>query len=141
MSALLERRFEASPSALKAIREAIRDAVRAAGVAEAAVGDLVLAVDEACQNIIRHAYGGEEGGEIELVMKREGADLVIDLRDFAEPVDPDCVKRERDLAEVKPGGLGTHFMRSVMDEVAFVECSKTRGNLLRMRKRIDAVED
>ncbi|MGH0036794.1 MAG: ATP-binding protein [Myxococcota bacterium] len=136
MSALLERRFQASAAELKVIREAVRDAALAAGVEEAVVGDVVLAVDEACQNIIRHAYCGEEGGDIELSVRREEEGLVVELRDFADPVDPDCVNRKRDLEEVRPGGLGTHFMRSVMDDVAFVECSERRGNLLRMCKRL-----
>lgn len=136
MSVLLERRFEARAAELKEIREAVRHAVRDAGIAGEPVQEVVLAVDEACQNIIRHAYGGKEGGEIDLSVRSEGGDLVIDLRDFADPVDPDCVKRNRDLAEVRPGGLGTHFMRSVMDDVAFVECSASRGNLLRMRRAL-----
>jgi sigma-B regulation protein RsbU (phosphoserine phosphatase) len=114
----------------------VRVAAHTLGFTGDQTGDVVLAVDEACQNIIRHAYGGDESGEIEVSVRREHGELVIDLRDFADPVDPDCVNRQRDLDEVRPGGLGTHFMRSVMDEVAFVECSETRGNLLRMRKRL-----
>lgn len=139
MNALVDRRFLASSAELKEIREAVRDGAQRAGVEDELIGDLVLAVDEACQNIIRHAYSEEKGGDIELAMRREDGELVIDLRDFAQPVDPDCVNRQRDLDEVRPGGLGTHFMRSVMDDVRFVECSEKRGNLLRMRKRLPEI--
>ncbi len=135
MTRSLERRFDACPEELKQIREAVREATRGSGLDEETTGDVVLAVDEACQNIIRHAYGGCEGGEIELVLRVEDGSVVVELRDFASAVDPECVKGERDLEEVRPGGLGTHFMRTLMDEVEFVECSD-RGNLLRMRKRL-----
>ena len=59
------------------------------------------------------------------------------LRDFAPHVPPDCMQ-PRDLDEVRPGGLGTHFILQVMDEVGFVEPPpEGGGNLLRMVKKLD----
>ncbi|MGA8259306.1 MAG: ATP-binding protein, partial [Arenicellales bacterium] len=58
------------------------------------------------------------------------------LRDFAEPIDTSQVK-PRPLDTIRPGGLGTHFMREVMDEVEFLPPPFGGGNLLRMVKRID----
>ena len=128
-------RFAAEPSELKVVRAAVQSGAVQAGCSEDEAADLVLAVDEACQNIIRHAYCGGTG-TIELRMERDGDRIVAALRDYARPSDPRCLERNRDLDEVKPGGLGTHFMKSVMDEVTLVTLPDGKGNLLRMVKRL-----
>jgi sigma-B regulation protein RsbU (phosphoserine phosphatase) len=132
---LLTHRLVARPERLSAMREAVAAACRVAGASEACTRDVVLAVDEACQNVIRHAYGGDPEGEIVLELLRDGTDLVVYLRDFAPRVDPGRI-RPRDLEDVRPGGLGTHFIREVMDEHEFLAPESGPGNLLRMRKRI-----
>ena len=132
---ILRLAFVARPEELKRVRGEMTEALRAAGLATGFIGDVVLVVDEACQNVIRHAYGGAGSGEAVLAMRREGDDLVIDLRDFAESVDPAKVK-PRDLDDIRPGGLGTHFMREIMDHVEFLPPSGHGGNVLRMVKRI-----
>ena len=132
---LLELRIEARADRLKTVRSAVRECVGGCGVGPDCTGDVVMAVDEACQNIIRHAYRGEPGGTIELTIDRRGAELVFSLRDEAPPIDPARVK-PRDLADVRPGGLGTHLISEVMDEARFVPVSSDRGNLFRMVKRI-----
>jgi sigma-B regulation protein RsbU (phosphoserine phosphatase) len=96
----------------------------------------VLATDEACQNIIRHAYGGESDDVIEFEIEHQGDALVFSLVDHAPAIDPSQVQ-PRDLDDIRPGGLGTHFIRRVMDEVEFLNPPSGRGNLLRMVRRID----
>lgn len=95
-----------------------------------------MAVDEACQNVIRHGYRWDPEGTIVLEIERHGDDLVLSLRDFAPKVDPARVK-PRDLDETRPGGLGTHLIRTVMDRAEFVPTPRERGNLLRLVKRIE----
>ena len=97
--------------------------------------DIVLAVDEACQNIIRHSYGADTEGDIILEIKVEDDRVVLFLRDFAEKVDESKIK-PRDLDDVRPGGLGVHFIREIMDESGFVWEPASSGNLYRMSKRI-----
>lgn len=133
---LLELRFRAGPSELKRVRNAVRRAATQAGCSEQGAEDVVLAVDEACQNIIRHAYGGPCDQEIVLEMERRDGDLLLSLLDFAPCIDEEKV-RPRDLGELRPGGLGTHFIRELMDEVSFERPPSGRGNLLRMAKRIE----
>ena len=113
----------------------MREAAGRLGCGERLTDDLVLAVDEACQNIIRHAYAGTPDGEIILEILGEDDNIVVLLRDFAAPVDPTRIG-PRDLGDVRPGGLGTHLMRTVMDGVEFLPPPGGRGNLLRMVKRI-----
>ncbi len=132
---LFERRYPARPEELAAIRAAVSGTARAMGCGESMAGDVVLAVDEACQNIIRHAYRGAEG-DIVLRLDREDDRLVIRLMDFAPAVDVAKIQ-PRPLDEVRPGGLGTHLMRSIMDHVDFLPPPAGIGNLLQMVKRID----
>jgi sigma-B regulation protein RsbU (phosphoserine phosphatase) len=131
----LDYRFAAKAEHLQGARAAVREFLAAHDIAENQVNDVVLAVDEANQNIIRHAYGGAEGGDIVIEMALEGAELEISIRDFAPPIDPTTVA-PRALDDIRPGGLGTHFMRSIMDDVAYLRPTDGNGNLLRMRKRV-----
>ena len=133
---LLEKRFPASSAALRDMRESVRRSAKDGGVRDQELEDVVLAVDEACQNIIRHAYGETSEGEIEIRIDKQGDELCVRLRDFAPTVDPECLESLRPLDEVRPGGLGTHFIRSLMDEAEFVAQPEGTGNLLRMVKRV-----
>ena len=105
---VLELRVPARAGELKHVRIAVRSCAEAAGMGETGVQDVVMAVDEACQNVIRHAYGEEGAGDMLLEVDRDDDTLVFCLKDFAPPVDPTQVK-PRDLEEVRPGGLGTHL--------------------------------
>jgi len=133
-SGAFERRFPARAESLSRIRAAIGKVTRELGCSEDEARDVVLAVDEACQNIIRHAYRGGIGDVI-VHVRREEDRLVIRLMDFAPPVDVSKI-HPRSLDELRPGGLGTHIMRSVMDQVQFLPPPTGIGNLLQMVKRI-----
>jgi sigma-B regulation protein RsbU (phosphoserine phosphatase) len=136
MNAVLDARYPARPERLQEIRQAVAATAAALGCAEPVVLDVVLAVDEACQNIIRHAYHGADG-DIVVRMGTESGRLVVRLIDFAPPVDVARIC-PRALDEVRPGGLGTHFIRSVMDEIAFLPPPEGAGNLLQMVKRLES---
>ena len=131
---ILARRFAARPDQLRRIRRALARALEGLGMEADGAADTVLAVDEACQNVIRHAYRGE-GGDIVLRVDQRKGELVIEIRDFAAPVDPARI-RPRPLHELRPGGLGTHFIRSVMDRVEYLPAATGRGNVLRMVRRL-----
>ncbi|MCW8836646.1 MAG: ATP-binding protein [Rhodospirillales bacterium] len=132
---LLEMRFDARPDILKTIRDRVREAAGKCGFGSNDAHDLVIAVDEACQNIIRHAYKGR-GGDAVLEILRDDDSIIVLLHDFADPVDLGKIK-PRSLDDVRPGGLGTHFIRAVMDEVDYLEPpAGVRGNLLRLAKHL-----
>lgn len=122
---------------LAAIGKFVTRAAEAAGLDERAIYEAQLAVDEASSNIIEHAYGGEENGDIECTCRIGDGELTVILRDHGRPFDPACVP-EPDLKvpldERGTGGLGVHFMRQLMDEIRF-ECASDSGNLLTMVKR------
>lgn len=129
-----ELRFPAHPARLKHVRALVRRSAADCGCDEMCIHDLVIAIDEACQNIIRHAYAGRPG-DIVLTIRHHGPMLVVRLVDFALPVDVSRI-HPRPLDELRPGGLGTHFIREVMDEVCFLPPPPGAGNLLQMTKRI-----
>jgi sigma-B regulation protein RsbU (phosphoserine phosphatase) len=84
---------------------------------------------------MKHAYKGNCTGEIILAILREQDEITVRLTDFAEPVDTSACK-SRQLDELRPGGLGVHFMSELMDDVRFLETDAGVGNLLQMKKKI-----
>ena len=94
---------------------------------------VTLAVHEACANVIEHCYQGDTGQRIDLTVLLTPDHLAVEIRDYG--IKPDLAAIEpRGLQDVRPGGLGTHFMRSVMDSVTY-DVSLDTGTLLRMTKR------
>ena len=134
-AAPLALRFPARPDEMRRVRDALRERLRAWRLDDECASDVVMAVDEACQNVIRHAYRGEPDGVIELEVRCSGDELQISVRDFAPPVDPARI-RPRPLDELRPGGLGTHLIRSAMDHTEFGKPPSGPGNLLRMVKKL-----
>ncbi|MHC8510172.1 MAG: SpoIIE family protein phosphatase [Rhodospirillales bacterium] len=132
---MLELNAPARPESLKLIRAGVLAAAQEAGFSELAARDVVLAVDEACQNVIRHAYKGRGDGEVVIGFERRGRTFTVLVRDFAPPVDPENI-RPRALDDVRPGGLGTHLIREIMDEVEFMPPPEGGGNLLRLAKTV-----
>ena len=128
-------RIASRPDCLRLVRALVGDAGGAIGCSDDCVAEMIMAVDEACQNIIRHAYGGDPGGEIVVDIRRQDDRVAIHLLDFAAPVDTTKIKPRR-LDDVKPGGLGTHFIQQCMDECGFLTPPAGAGNCLRMIKKI-----
>ena len=132
---LVETRFRSDPDQLRNIRDTIRAVLQKNNCPGQFIDDLVLAVNEACANIMQHAYKGKCTGEIILAILREQDEITVRLTDFAEPVDTSACK-SRQLDELRPGGLGVHFMNELMDDVRFLETDAGVGNLLQMKKKI-----
>ena len=120
------------PSQMSQLRACVRESAKAFGFEENTIMKLVLAVDEACTNIIRHAYKGETHHPIEMDIEARGNTWEVRLRDYGTRCDPSQLKG-RELHEVRPGGLGLHFMRQAFDEVVFAP-APDKGTLLTLRK-------
>jgi serine/threonine-protein kinase RsbW len=136
---LLKLELLSDPNMLCVVRGAMERLTETFGFASADCRSVTRAVDEAITNIMRHAYGNKPGRPIEVFVRRlrktgsgerrEGFEVV--LSDRGSAVDPSKM-RGRPLDEIKPGGLGLHFIRQSMDVVEF---KRARGaNLLRMVK-------
>jgi serine/threonine-protein kinase RsbW len=109
---------------------------RKAGFGESALYSIQTAVDEACANIIDHAYEGEGKGTIECSCKVAETKIEIVLHDHGRSFNPDIIS-DPDIATLiddpKGRGLGLYFMRKLMDEVHF-SFSEKSGNTLIMVK-------
>lgn len=130
---LLEKRFKARAEELKVLRDALRTTISKTILTPLDTERVILAVNEACMNVIQHAYKGESNGEIVLEVFNHETDVEVRITDFAPPVDPEKI-RPRALHEVRPGGLGTHFMQELMDDVHYLPYDSSAGNCLVMKK-------
>jgi len=114
----------------------VGEAAAAAGLKESEIFHCQMAVDEACTNIIEHAYGGENIGTIQVTCIVEPGLCKIIVVDEGKQFDPTSVpepKLDAKLEDIRPGGIGLHLMRQFMDEVRF-EFEEGR-NTLTMIKR------
>jgi serine/threonine-protein kinase RsbW len=117
----------------------------AAGLDEQAVFHIELCCDEACTNIIEHAYEGENAGDITVSYHVAGQDFVVTIRDHGRSFNPETVPPPQSVSSDNPqdavknlqvGGLGIHFMRQLMDEIQFT-FDKKKGNKLTMIKKLE----
>lgn len=98
---------------------------------------VLLAIEEAVQNIVRYGYQPEElPGRLDVAARREGRDLVVELRDYANPADLTHI-RPRRWDPARPGGLGLRLIHAAMDEVEYFHVPSGDGNLLRLRKHLE----
>lgn len=129
----MEKRFElnASSEVLSPFRKELREILSQAGWEKKATEEILLAVDEALTNIIRHAY---QGGAGKITVSVAAADNMIEiiLEDRGKKFDPTQVPPP-ELPRHKPGGLGVHFIRSIMDQMIYDDQGPA-GNRLRLIK-------
>jgi len=136
-AAVLELELASDPRQLPEVRQRVQGWVGEHGWSEPQAGEIVLALDEALANVIRHGYGGRVDGRILLSAAvvedpREGAGLEMRVRDFGRQVDPTQICG-RDLEDVRPGGLGVHIIRAMMNSCEYRRADGG-GMLLIMRK-------
>jgi len=118
------------------IRSVTTKMAELSGLDNGEIEDVKRAVDEACSNSIKYACRGDSSKEIAVIFHFTDASFNVTVEDTGMKADPDVV-RGRDLDDVRPGGLGVHFIHKAFDEVSFDE-TKEEGNrlsLIRHRKK------
>jgi serine/threonine-protein kinase RsbW len=133
---MAKKTFPGNFKSLELISKFIVTQAQQAGFEPKDVYAIQTAVDEACSNIIDHAYGGEDLGNIVIKVKETDSAIHIILKDKGKEFDPDDVPKpdiESPLEIRKERGLGIFFMRKLMDQVIF-EFSKEKGNKLTLIK-------
>ena len=104
-------------------------------IAEPLTEDIKLAVDEACANVIKHAYRGDITKKIVLEYKITKKSFNVIIEDNGIKAQADLIKG-RSLDDIRPGGLGIHFIKRVFDVFQFDE-TKKKGNRLSLIKYMD----
>lgn len=128
---------------IPAVTSFVAEAAEAAGLDEDAAFHCRMAVDEACTNVIEHAYGGEDIGAIQITCTIAPGACTIEIVDHGTAFDPNVVpvpQVSHDLEQLHPGGIGLHLMRKMMDEVDFR--FENERNILIMKKlrSVDAAQ-
>ncbi len=132
-----QKDFEINTTSLREIRAFSRNIFDKSKDLSSKKDDLVLAIAEAAQNIVKHAYnGGPHTDKMRVRISLNNNDLQIDIFDKGKPAIPENIK-PRALDDIKPGGLGTFFIGQIMDQVVF-KTKKEEGwvNHLVLTKKI-----
>ncbi|MFL2895725.1 MAG: ATP-binding protein [Candidatus Pelagibacter sp.] len=132
------REFIVNSASLKEVRSFSREVFEKIKINQDLKDELVLAIAEAAQNIVKHAYKDIESNndkmEIKISLKKND-ELEIGFFDKGKPVDGAKV-RHRNIDDIKPGGLGTFFIQQIMDAVVFREGDKPWINHLILTKQL-----
>ncbi|MDC0974609.1 ATP-binding protein [Candidatus Pelagibacter sp.] len=120
--------INSDPSELKKVREKVEVFCKENQI-KVNLLEIKLAIDEALQNIIRHAYKLDKTKKITIKLEKiSGDSFKAEIRDFGERVPIDQIKH-RALDDIKPGGLGVHFIKSISKEMTY-EHKDEAGTLL-----------
>lgn len=108
---------------LSKIREFIQNYASSVGFNQETIDNMMLAVDEACTNIIKHAYKSYPDGEIVIKINYKEKKLIINIIDFGKAFHPESIP-EPNIQEYyrqhRVGGLGMYLMKTLMDEVKYI---------------------
>jgi len=133
---VLSKIFKAEKSDLNYIRTFIKDFLIEKKIKEDLQYQIILAVGEAIMNIVQHAYkGGNASKKIKVDLSLIDEILILDFFDEGIKADPSKIK-PRKLEEIRPGGLGTHFIKMVMDDILWGETKDNWVNHLILKKKI-----
>ena len=129
--------FLVNSSSLKDVRSFSREVFEKFKINEDLKDELVLAIAEAAQNIVKHAYKDYPDTQDRMAVRISCTDkeLEISFFDKGKPVEKSKVKH-RAIDDVKPGGLGTFFIQEIMDSIKFKEGDKPWINNLVLTKKL-----
>ena len=129
--------FIVNSSSLKEVRSFSRDVFDRLQLNQDLKDELVLAIAEAAQNIVKHGYKDvkDTADKMEIKISLKDSELEIGFFDKGRAVDQNNV-RHRKIDDIKPGGLGTFFIQEIMDAVVFKEGEKPWINHLVLTKKI-----
>jgi len=128
-----------SPTHLAVVRGAVEGLCRSIGFDDGCITHVVMSVDEALSNVIRHAYNGADDQPIEIELDWADAQpgVRISIRDRGLAVDPGSFG-PRGPSGLSPGGLGLHIMTECMDCLEY-RPAEGGGTVLTMIKRLEPV--
>ena len=132
-----KKAFLVNTSSLKEVRIFCRDVFEKLHIQQDLKDELVLAIAEAAQNIVKHAYKDYPDTQDRMAVRISCTDKELEIAFFdkGKPVEESKVKH-REIDNVKPGGLGTFFIQEIMDAVEFKDGKKPWINHLVLTKQL-----
>lgn len=124
---------------LEIIREFVTRIARQVGFRDEDIGKIELAVDEACTNVIEHAYGYNDKKPIQVDILFDQQKLSVTISDRGKGFDPKKLKppdMKKYMEDMRRGGLGVHLMQRLMDEIDF-DIKPGKKNMVRMVKYLN----
>ncbi len=134
----LTLKIDSKTDQLIAVREFVSQAAIASGFNEEDVGKIALAVDEACTNVIKHAYNYDTHKKIEVNVTTNSRDFEISITDTGKQFNPAALKTpdmKEYLSKYRRGGLGVYLMKSLMDKIEY-NIEPGKHNQVRLIKHI-----
>ena len=114
--------IESKTERLIDVREFVSAAAREFGFNDEEVSKIALAIDEACTNVIKHAYKFDPGKKIAVTISPSNASFVVEISDSGRHFDPGSIASpdmKEYLTHYRRGGLGVYLMKSLMDKVEY----------------------
>ncbi len=118
----LNLRIPSQTEKLNMAREFVADAAKVFGFKEDDVNNIALAVDEACTNIIKHAYSYAADKQIDIVVSMKKPEFEILIEDHGKHFNPNQIpvpNMKEYMSHYKRGGLGMYLMKKLMDKVEY----------------------
>jgi len=145
MTVPIEITMISDPSNIGVVRVAVEAFCGRHGFTTEQTEQIGLALNEALANVIEHGYEGNTCKRIHIAMdmlsneNENGPAVKLVIRDYGKHVDPDCIK-SRNLDEIRPGGLGVHIIKTIMDDVRY-RCAPEGGMELTMVKYVGRLKE
>lgn len=114
--------IQSRTESLQEARDFVSEAAHHFGFSEEDIANIVLAVDEACTNIIKHAYQYADDKEIEIQIVEGGNSFEVRMYDSGKTFDPEALRPpdlKQHLGHFRRGGLGVYLMKKLMDKVEY----------------------
>lgn len=131
-------KLPSSTNHLELIREFVTNIARGVGFDDEKINQIELAVDEACTNVVKHAYKGDDRKPLEVRVHTDKKKFTIIISDKGRGFSPQKIKTpdmKKYLSEMRVGGLGIYLMQTLMDEVDF-KIEPGKKNQVRLVKYI-----
>lgn len=136
MSKVLTRTIKSQTEKLLEVREFVSRAARKFGFSDEEASKIVLAVDEACTNIIKHAYQYDPNHDIHISIRTNRGAFEVLIEDEGKSFNPLAIKPpdlKQHLKQYRRGGLGVYLMKTLMDEVEY-NLTPGKKNVVRLTK-------
>jgi len=120
---------------LSTVRKWITNLAEQSGFDDKSIQELTLAVDEACSNVVRHAYPNRDDGEVRITCKIDKKGMIVTIQDQGKGFIPDSYKEPSlsdSIKDRRGGGYGVMLIRKLMDEVEYR--TRNHKNEVRMTK-------